>query len=151
MQDVIGQLMSSRSHRPTVKSGVFLQIGLHLMSILIFCLIRLYFVLQKSTRMTALDKLQGFTLALFPLNYFFSFLFYTDPGSTMLVLASYLANLQSKHKISAFLGLFAVFFRQTNIVWVFFLAGSVVVKEMVKTDNIKKIETSPEIEDKLAR
>lgn len=109
------------------------------------------FFLQKTTSPTALDRLQGFTLALFPLNYFFSFLYYTDPGSTMMVLAAYLANLHSQHKISAFLGLLAVLFRQTNIVWVFFLAGSVVVKELLKTEDIKRIETSPEIQDKLAR
>ncbi|XP_039263673.2 dol-P-Glc:Glc(2)Man(9)GlcNAc(2)-PP-Dol alpha-1,2-glucosyltransferase-like isoform X1 [Styela clava] len=99
----------------------------------------------------AMMKIQALTISMFPVNYFFSFLYYTDPGSTLFVLAAYLANLKSMHKTSAFLGLFSVFFRQTNIVWVLFLAGCTAVKEMVKADSIEKIETSPDIKDKLVR
>lgn len=98
-----------------------------------------------------LFKLQAFAVAIFPLNYFFSFLYYTDPGSTMFILSAYLANLKSHHKLSAFLGLLSVFFRQTNIVWVLFCAGSTVAKEMEKAEDIKNIETSAKIKDKLGR
>lgn len=104
-----------------------------------------------SRRPVSMMKLQALTITLFPVNYFFSFLYYTDPGSTMFVLAAYLANLKSMHKTSAFLGVASVFFRQTNTVWVLFLAGCTAAREMVKADSIEKIETSPDIKDKLVR
>lgn len=95
--------------------------------------------------------LQSLTISIFPILYFFSFLYYTDPGSTTFVLAAYLANLKSLHKTSALLGLASLFFRQTNIVWVAFMAGSTVAAELIKVSDIEKIEASKDIKDKLAR
>eukprot|EP01083_Nonionella_stella_P273119 926418_1 len=68
-------------------------------------------------------------LSLFPLHFFFVLLFYTDPGSTFWVLAMYLATLRQCTWISAVCGAIAVFFRQSNIVWVVFASGSLVIME----------------------
>ena len=59
-------------------------------------------------------------MSLFPLNYFFQFLFYTDVGSTLFILLAYYQQLKSNHKLSALCGLIAIAFRQTNIVWLGF-------------------------------
>lgn len=68
--------------------------------------------------------LSSVTLSLFPLLYFFTFLYYTDTGSTAFVLLSYLCSLKSRHSCAALSGLCAVLFRQTNIVWVVFVGAS---------------------------
>ncbi len=62
----------------------------------------------------------AFTISLFPLNYFFQFLYYTDVGSTLFILLCYYYQLKSNYYLSGFLGAIAVLFRQTNIVWVGF-------------------------------
>ena len=56
----------------------------------------------------------------FPLLYFFSFLYYTDVGSTLFVLITYYMSITSRHWLAAATGTIAIFFRQTNIVWVGF-------------------------------
>lgn len=66
--------------------------------------------------------LQAVVLALYPLHWFFSFLYYTDVASLTAVLAMYLACLKKKYLFSALLGAFAVLIRQTNIIWMIFVA-----------------------------
>lgn len=73
--------------------------------------------------------------------YFFNFLYYTDAGSTFFVLFAYLMTLYGCHKASALLGLCAVLFRQSNVVWVAFCAGAVVAAKMDeawRTEHAKK-------------
>ncbi|KAL4152436.1 hypothetical protein PRNP1_009366 [Phytophthora ramorum] len=82
--------------------------------------------------------LHGLRVAVFPPLFFFAFLFYTDGGATffvllMLWLAERVDLLQypparGSFLLSAVSGAVAVLFRQTNIVWVFFVAGTVVVR-----------------------
>ncbi|XP_013408858.1 putative Dol-P-Glc:Glc(2)Man(9)GlcNAc(2)-PP-Dol alpha-1,2-glucosyltransferase [Lingula anatina] len=62
-------------------------------------------------------------LSLFPVMYFFTFLYYTDPGSTFFTLLMYLLSLHDNHKVAAMMGLVAILFRQTNVIWVAFVAG----------------------------
>lgn len=65
---------------------------------------------------------QAFVLSLYPLHWFFTFLFYTDVGSTTAVMAMYLACIKRSYWPSALLGCLAIVFRQTNIVWMAFVA-----------------------------
>lgn len=67
-------------------------------------------------------------LALFPLHWFFTFLYYTDVASLAAVLAMYLASINKSYIFSALLGALSVFMRQTNIIWVVFVAGIGVVE-----------------------
>ncbi|KAI5325615.1 PREDICTED: dol-P-Glc Glc(2)Man(9)GlcNAc(2)-PP-Dol [Prunus dulcis] len=73
----------------------------------------------------ALDErkatLYAVVLALYPLHWFFTFLYYTDVASLGAVLAMYLACLKKKYWFSALLGVLAVVIRQTNIVWMLFV------------------------------
>jgi len=64
----------------------------------------------------------AFALCHFPVLHFFTFFYYTDPGSTFMVLLMYLLSLHESHVMAALVGHVAVIFRQTNIVWVFFTA-----------------------------
>lgn len=71
---------------------------------------------------TKVASLKALALAWYPLHWFFSFLFYTDVGSTTVVMAMYLACLKELYWISGMFGLLAILFRQTNVVWTFFVA-----------------------------
>ncbi|XP_024538006.1 dol-P-Glc:Glc(2)Man(9)GlcNAc(2)-PP-Dol alpha-1,2-glucosyltransferase-like [Selaginella moellendorffii] len=64
--------------------------------------------------------LKSVVLALYPLHWFFTFLYYTDVGSTAAVMAMYLACLKRSYWISATLSILAIMFRQTNAVWTVF-------------------------------
>ncbi|XP_024987704.1 dol-P-Glc:Glc(2)Man(9)GlcNAc(2)-PP-Dol alpha-1,2-glucosyltransferase [Cynara cardunculus var. scolymus] len=61
-------------------------------------------------------------LALYPLHWFFTFLYYTDVASLAVVLAMYLMCLKKNYLCSALLGVVAVVVRQTNIIWMLFVA-----------------------------
>ncbi|XP_060634395.2 dol-P-Glc:Glc(2)Man(9)GlcNAc(2)-PP-Dol alpha-1,2-glucosyltransferase [Anolis sagrei] len=74
--------------------------------------------------------LSTLTLAIFPTLYFFTFLYYTDTGSTFFTLFAYLMCLYGNHKTSALLGFCGFMFRQTNIVWTVFCAGSLVAQKL---------------------
>ncbi|KAI6656995.1 hypothetical protein LOD99_16296 [Oopsacas minuta] len=70
-----------------------------------------------------ISSLYAFTLSLFPVLYFFSFLYYTDQGSTFLVLSALLATKHSHHVLSAVIFALSLCFRQTNIIWLCFAAS----------------------------
>ncbi|KAL7638230.1 UNVERIFIED_CONTAM: hypothetical protein RMT77_010794 [Armadillidium vulgare] len=71
--------------------------------------------------------LASFNLGIFPVFYWFSFLYYTDVLSTLLVLIMMLLHIHKAPNFAAVMGIVAVFMRQTNIVWVGFLAGLLAV------------------------
>ncbi|ORZ02452.1 alpha-2-glucosyltransferase Alg10 [Syncephalastrum racemosum] len=65
-------------------------------------------------------QLYTLALACFPVLSFFYFLYYTDAGSTLFVLATYL-RVKQRHYLSAGLfGIVSLLFRQTNVIWVVF-------------------------------
>ena len=70
------------------------------------------------------------SLSSFPLLYFFVFLYYTDVGSTFFILMAYLFCLRGNHLMAAIFAADAIFFRQTNIVWVVFMAGTTLAKQI---------------------
>ncbi|XP_069085843.1 dol-P-Glc:Glc(2)Man(9)GlcNAc(2)-PP-Dol alpha-1,2-glucosyltransferase isoform X2 [Pleurodeles waltl] len=84
--------------------------------------------------------LSAFTLSMFPVLYFFTFLYYTDTGSTFFVLFSYLMCLSGNHKAAALLGFGAVWFRQTNIIWTLFCGGGLAAERLTEawTSELKK-------------
>ncbi|KAJ0979498.1 hypothetical protein J5N97_014972 [Dioscorea zingiberensis] len=68
--------------------------------------------------------LYAMVMALYPLHWFFTFLYYTDVASLAAVLAMYLACLKRHYWVSAMLGALAILFRQTNVVWMMFVAAN---------------------------
>ncbi|XP_002121247.2 dol-P-Glc:Glc(2)Man(9)GlcNAc(2)-PP-Dol alpha-1,2-glucosyltransferase [Ciona intestinalis] len=99
------------------------------------------------------DSIQWASLAIgfFPLLYFYSFLYYTEPGSTTVVLLAYWACINDYHRTAGVLGVVSILFRQTNIMWVVFMAGITVSEKLDDIDAVEKIQASPELKDKLAR
>ncbi|KAJ4788262.1 hypothetical protein LUZ62_017106 [Rhynchospora pubera] len=63
-------------------------------------------------------------VALYPLHWFFTFLYYTDVASLAAVLATYLACLKRQFWFSAMFGAVAVLCRQTNVIWVLFVSAN---------------------------
>ncbi|UYV71795.1 ALG10 [Cordylochernes scorpioides] len=68
--------------------------------------------------------LTALSVATFPPIYFFSTLYYTDPGALFFVLLMYMFHLHSRYTMAAIFGGLAILFRQTNIIWVLFIAAS---------------------------
>ncbi|XP_028305737.1 dol-P-Glc:Glc(2)Man(9)GlcNAc(2)-PP-Dol alpha-1,2-glucosyltransferase [Gouania willdenowi] len=98
---------------------------------------------REKMRSTSRRVLSALSLSTFPVLYFFNFLYYTDAGSTFFVLFTYLMTLYGCHKAAALLGVCSVLFRQTNIIWVAFCAGTLVATKMDeawRTEHSKKRE-----------
>ncbi|ETV98407.1 hypothetical protein H310_08574 [Aphanomyces invadans] len=84
----------------------------------------------------------GVAIALFPVHYFFSFLYYTDAGALFFVLVMYYfaqvgrtdrlrrGAWTTSNLISVASGFAAVGFRQTNVIWVVFVVGSEIVSDL---------------------
>ncbi|CAG5136795.1 unnamed protein product [Candidula unifasciata] len=103
--------------------------------ILLFVLTRQLTGNAKRTHL--LQVLNAAVLTLFPVLYFFTWLYYTDPGATFFVLLMYALCLRGYHKSAAMAGAAAVLFRQTNIIWVLFCTGVVaieVINERLRLD-----------------
>ena len=84
----------------------------------------------------------AFSISLFPLNYFFQYMYYTDTGSTFFILFAYYQNLKGNHDISALSCGVAILFRQTNVVWAAFFLGQLIlanVDTLVKKSNKSKV------------
>ncbi|KAG2262377.1 hypothetical protein Bca52824_069456 [Brassica carinata] len=68
--------------------------------------------------------LMALVVSLYPLHWFFTFLYYTDVASLTAFLAMYLACLRKRYFLSALFGTLAILIRQTNVVWMLFVACS---------------------------
>ncbi|XP_071544183.1 dol-P-Glc:Glc(2)Man(9)GlcNAc(2)-PP-Dol alpha-1,2-glucosyltransferase [Panulirus ornatus] len=103
--------------------------------------------------------LSGLNLSLLPVLYWFTFLYYTDVLSTLVVLVMILFHLNHAPITAAAMGVVAVMMRQTNIIWVGFLCvlmaadvlGARVLKAPVNTladtkvlmKKLKKVAAKP--------
>lgn len=100
---------------------------------------------REKTRTTSRRILSALSLSTFPVLYFFNFLYYTDAGSTFFILFTYLMTLYGCHKVSALLGLCAILFRQTNIIWVAFCCGSLVAAKMDETWRLEQTKKKDDV------
>ncbi|KAM4037527.1 dol-P-Glc:Glc(2)Man(9)GlcNAc(2)-PP-Dol alpha-1,2-glucosyltransferase isoform 1-T2 [Anomaloglossus baeobatrachus] len=101
---------------------------------------------RMHTKVSALRRiLCTLTLYLFPTLFFFTFLYYTDPGSTFFVLFTYIMCLYGNHKSASLLGFCALCFRQTNIIWIVFCAGNIVAEKVMEAwrTQLKKNDEKP--------
>lgn len=88
------------------------------------------------------SSISSFSLACFPLLFFFSFLYYTDNGSTFMMLTGYWLALKDRTILSALVLLVSILFRQTNIIWAGFVAGIVALKILEPNIKNKKQDSS---------
>ncbi|RYO82608.1 hypothetical protein DL766_010492 [Monosporascus sp. MC13-8B] len=92
----------------------------------------------------------GFNIALFPVMFFFSGLYYTDVISTFVVLVAYLNQLRrlgrgrtelfTESALVAVLGVLALCMRQTNIFWVVVFMGGIEVVHRLKSLRPQPVE-----------
>ncbi|XP_012252536.2 putative Dol-P-Glc:Glc(2)Man(9)GlcNAc(2)-PP-Dol alpha-1,2-glucosyltransferase [Athalia rosae] len=94
---------------------------------------------SQNAKWTAL--ITSLNIALLPPLYFLLFLFYTDVMSTNMVLLMYLFHLRGNSKTSAFMGILAVLFRQTNIVWLAWISleKGLDILDKVKSEKAQKM------------
>ncbi|SCV70866.1 BQ2448_3628 [Microbotryum intermedium] len=69
-------------------------------------------------------SLEAIFVATFPIAWFFGYLYYTETGSLVLVLLAYSFALEGKWLRSSLVGAASLTFRQTNILWIAFIAAS---------------------------
>ncbi|CAE6445262.1 unnamed protein product [Rhizoctonia solani] len=73
---------------------------------------------------------ESIAISAFPIAWFFSFLYYTELGSVVFVLATILAAGRGAHVLAALTGAASCTFRQTNIVWVAYAAAFGILQDM---------------------
>ncbi|KAJ1984818.1 glucosyltransferase [Dimargaris verticillata] len=73
--------------------------------------------------------IEALAITAFPVLYFVSVLYYTDTGSTLLVLTGYYLALKRWHRLSGLMCLLSLTFRQTNVVWTVLIAYTGALQE----------------------
>lgn len=86
--------------------------------------------------------LTAITILLLPPLFFFNSLYYTDAGSVLFTLLVYLAHLINHHLLAATFGVVAISFRQTNIVWVFYVACLTIFQTIDEHKQMQQVEES---------
>ncbi|WEJ93707.1 glucosyltransferase [Yamadazyma tenuis] len=71
-----------------------------------------------------------------PLLFPYYFLFYTDPWSLVLTIACLSASLRSSTIVGGLLGFASLWFRQTNIIWIAFVASVYIDKKVNPNKNV---------------
>ncbi|PKI39379.1 hypothetical protein CRG98_040245, partial [Punica granatum] len=115
-------LVGQKSSFPEVCTTVILRSTNCVLAVLCSLLFYEIFAMWRPAIDDRKATLYSVILALYPLQWFFTFLYYTDVASVAAVLGMYLASLKKNYCLSALVGAFAVIMRQTNIIWVLFVA-----------------------------
>ncbi|XP_072158375.1 dol-P-Glc:Glc(2)Man(9)GlcNAc(2)-PP-Dol alpha-1,2-glucosyltransferase isoform X2 [Bemisia tabaci] len=115
-----------------------------LMNFLLFYLIHLKIHEKKQDGMSLKVFLSALNLSIFPVLYFFSFLYYTDVISTSFVLLMFFLHLCNLSNLAAIVGGASILMRQTNVIWVlYFFMHTIydcIIQEAVFQKKIKSIQ-----------
>ena len=109
---------------------------------LVFCLRSVNFFFVNLALVWVGNKFSkhlGFLLVFFPLNFFYSFLYYTDPLATVSLLICGVLHKEGKFKSAGIAGIVAVLARQTNIVWLFALSLSTLLEGALTSEKMQKL------------
>lgn len=93
---------------------------------------------------------EAFTLWLFPLSFFFHFLYYTDSGSTFWMLLGLLQTRRGAYTLAALSCVLGMTFRQTNVIWTAYFCGLGVIQVLQGTPggpNVKKTRSKMAFRD----
>ena len=104
-----------------------------------------FYILQgekpaEDNSLTTKCSVTALVLAIFPVQYFFTFLYYTDSSSVFFVLLQYYLGLRGNHFTAALIGAVSIVIRQTNVIWVVFTAGVTTFRTL--QPNVKKTDLS---------
>ena len=81
-------------------------------------------------------KFTGITIVMYPLNFFYSCLYYTDSAATDFVLLTAALFLERMYMLSGVTAGLAVLVRQTNVVWVFGFCLAETINRWYKSRNL---------------
>lgn len=96
---------------------------------------RIAYIFYRSGKLDlAKILLTAIAITLLPPLFFFNSLYYTDAGSLLFVLLTYLFATTDWHITASIFGLISVLFRQTNIVWVYYVAFRVLLTTFEEFD-----------------
>jgi len=98
-------------------------VSLRSLNVVLTC--ALFVLLAKSCN----DWIRAFRLTLFPLLYFFAFLYYTDVASCLFVCLSFYLAREQRLTLSGLASALAVLMRQSNIIWAFWIVLSTMVDD----------------------
>ena len=76
------------------------------------------------------SALLAFSVGVTPPILFFDNLFYTETLAATFILSMVLFQCSQKYKLSAMFGLFSIFIRQTNVIWVFYVFVNVFFEQL---------------------
>ncbi|KYR00865.1 glycosyltransferase [Tieghemostelium lacteum] len=113
--------------------------------LLVFNFIIFYKIIQFNSQRNNRNSIyqKSLLLVLLPIYYFFHYLYYTDVPSTLSVLLVYYYSLKKQYFVSSMIGIYSVFIRQTNIIWVFFTAlTSILTLQQEKENSNSNQESS---------
>jgi len=96
---------------------------------------------EKDKYTDSLALLSSVNISLLPVLFFFNFMYYTDTVSTSMVLLMYSLYLSEKLGLASVAGFLSVLCRQTNIVWVFCVAGLAVGQHVLEQIHIQQTKT----------
>ena len=82
---------------------------------------------------------------MFPVLYFFTFLYYTDSSSVFFVLLTYFLSLRGNHFAAALAGGASIVIRQTNVIWVVFAAGVTALQTLQRNMDRTSYGNSPSL------
>lgn len=90
---------------------------------------RITYTLDQSSVLDLVKVLlNSIAILILPPLFFFNSLYYTDAGSLLFTLLAYFSSLVDQHLIAGLFGIISVSFRQTNIVWIFYIACLVILR-----------------------
>lgn len=115
-------------------TNIMFSIGLY------FTLVSLVNTLYPATKHDWRAKMYALTLAWFPVGFFYNFLYYTDPGSTWLVLQSYLLVKKKRYSLAGLVGMISLTFRQTNVIWLCLFMVVTIIDTLSHLGDSKKNE-----------
>ncbi|GAN02031.1 Dol-P-Glc:Glc(2)Man(9)GlcNAc(2)-PP-Dol alpha-1,2-glucosyltransferase isoform X2 [Mucor ambiguus] len=113
-------------------TNIVFSIGLY------FTLISLVTTLYPATKHNWKTHMYALALTWFPVGFFYNFLYYTDPGSTFLVLQSYLLVKKKRYSLAGLVGMASLTFRQTNVIWLCLFMMVTIIDTLDQVDNSKK-------------
>ncbi len=98
---------------------------------------------SKWRNLTFLDAAaHATTLSLYPVHFFFGFMFYTDSGATCLTLLYLWLSDSSRGTrgllVASLVGCSAILFRQTSVVWCLFCFATVCLRDLVRASAKKE-------------
>ncbi|PVV02849.1 hypothetical protein BB560_002688 [Smittium megazygosporum] len=132
---IVSLLFAKVSHLLWISQGdgcslTFLRSYNYILSLMLFFVVQSLVTSLSPTKSSLYKALTTFTIMIFPVSFFFHFLYYTETISSLFVLYGYKAALDRRYWYSSMILLLSLFMRQTNVVYAAMIMGWSVLQEL---------------------